>query len=124
MSILINHGSNIGEPGEGWTNTLQQARETAQRWYDGMVKDGIRDVVMLDEVERSDARWRFKFQHTVTGVVVALSTHGVDNLGAYEKQHIFTPRVYWAGSSSATPELTDWAAEGYEPVQTWRESAQ
>jgi len=122
MSILINPGSRIGEPGEGWTNTLEQARKYAQRRYDGMLEEGIQDVVMLDEVEPREGRWRFKFKHTVTGVVVDYETHGIDDLEAYEKKNIFTPRVYWNGCSSSSPELTDWARDGYEPVQTWRPS--
>jgi len=122
MSILINPGSRISAPGEGWTNTFEQARKYAQRWYDGMLEEGIQDVVMLDEVEPVEGRWRFKFQHTVTGKAVDFETHGIDNLEAYEAQYIFTPRVYRNGSSCSTPGLTDWAREGYEPVQTWRET--
>jgi hypothetical protein len=49
-----------------------------------------------------------------------LEHHGIDDLQAYEKQHIFTPRVYWDGSSCANPKIEDFAAEGFEPVITYR----
>lgn len=120
MNLLINPGSGPIQDGADWTNTYEQARANAEEWYARMVKDGIRDVKLLDEYEERDGRWCFKFRHQVTGVVVELETHGIDNLDAYEKRFIFMPRVYWWGSSSSVPELEQWAAPGFEAVQTFR----
>jgi hypothetical protein len=90
------------------------ARQLAYRWLETMRREGIADVQMvtMDDTER-DGRWTFTFRHTVTGVEVELETHGVDDVDAYKRQHIFEPRVYWQGSSSANPELSDFAAPGY-----------
>lgn len=118
--MIINPGSGPIKSGEGWTNTLSGAMTEALRWYDGMLMKGFTDVVMLTEPEERDGRWVFGFRHEVTGVVVELETHGIDDVEAYEKAHIFAPRVYWNGCSTSTPRLEDWKADGFEPVRTYR----
>jgi len=123
-AIMINPGSHIGEPGEGWTNTLENARAEAERWLSQMRDDGICDVELLDLAIENEGRWTFSFRHTVTGVVVELATHGIDNVEAYEKQHTFTPRIYWNGSSTSNPELEHFAAPGFEAVKTFTEGEQ
>lgn len=121
MSLLINPGSHIGEPGEGWTNTYPTALATAQEWLSHMAAEGLSDVELLpSEDTPREGRWTFWFHHKVTDVAVALETHGIDDVDAYEKRHIFTPRVYWNGSSTGSPELENFRAEGFEPVQTYR----
>jgi hypothetical protein len=122
MSILINPGSRISEnEGDGWTNTYEGAIAEAGRWHQRMVDDGFgQDVELLlqdDPIER-DGRWVFQFRHRVTGVVVELETHGIDDIDAYMRRHIFGARVYWNGSSCSNPQLDDWAAPGF--VQTFR----
>ena len=122
MTILINPGSGpVTEQGEGWTNTYEGAIAEAERWHQRMVDDGFgHDVELLsqdDPIERG-GRWVFHFRHRVTGVVVELETHGIDDMDAYMRRHIFGARVYWNGSSCSSPELDDWAAPGF--VQTFR----
>jgi hypothetical protein len=85
-----------------------------------MRADGLVDVEIRDEAKTRDGRWVFTFVHRVTGVSVELETHGVDNMKAYKAEHIFPPRIYWNGSSSANPKLDDWSAPGFEPVCTFR----
>jgi hypothetical protein len=85
-----------------------------------MHADGLTGVTLLDGGEdRGDGRWEFSFRHEVTGVSVCLETHGIDNLDAYQRQHLFTPRIYWNGSSCANTELEDFAAPGFTPVRTF-----
>jgi hypothetical protein len=119
--VVMNAGSEVaGERGEGWSNTVETARETAARWLRQMHEEGMAEVVLLPgELER-DHRWCFRFRHTVTGAEVELETHGIDDMAAYERQHIFDPRVYWHGSSSGTPQIEDFGAPGYRVHQTFR----
>jgi hypothetical protein len=120
--VIINPGARLGaaQAAQGWSNTYATARATAETWLRRMRGEGIADVelVAADETER-EGRWTFTFRHTVTGTDVELETHGIDDVTAYERQHIFAPRVYWHGSSSANPSLEDFAAPGY--VMTFRE---
>lgn len=121
--LLINSGSRVGAAvdAQGWTNTPAGARAAAETWLAKMRAEGIADVELLDvdpARQQDNGRWLFEFRHTVTGVVAELETHGIDDLDAYRRQHKFEPRVYWRGSSSSTPELSDFAAPGY--VATFR----
>lgn len=118
--LIINPGSGGIEPGcDGWTNTAEGAHKEAARWLANMHGAGMRDVELLPQWRYRDGRWVFRFRHAVTRVVVELETHGIDDLDAYRRDH-FYPRVYWNGSSTGDPELEDFAAEGFEPVRTWR----
>jgi hypothetical protein len=117
--LIINPGSRIGEPGSGWTNTCEEARAEAGRWLDRMHADGMTDVELLDGSKEEEGRWVFSFRHAVTGIVVKLMTHGIDNVQAYEREHIFTPRVYWNDSSISEPELEHFAAPGFKAVRTF-----
>lgn len=126
MTFIINPGSGaVAQNGNGWTNTYERAYEEAQRWLAQMRDEGITDVTIdVREQEPREGRWRFGFRHAVTGVVVYLETHGIDNTKAYEADgHIFGSRVYWRGSSSSNPDLSDWKADGYEPVLTYRRAS-
>lgn len=121
MTIIINPGARLGdaEAAHGWTNTFATAHATALEWLAKMHADGLVDVDICgaDATER-EGRWTFTYRHTVTGVKVELETHGIDDVEAYKRQHIFEPRIYWNGSSSANPSLEDFAAPGY--VMTFR----
>jgi len=117
--MIINPGSRIGEPGEGWTNTSETARSHAADWLTKMHADGMTDVELLDGVTECEGRWVFAFRHAVTGTVVKLEMHGIDNVQAYEKKHLFAPRIYWDGSSTSNPELEHFAAPGFAPVRTF-----
>jgi hypothetical protein len=121
--LLINPGSTLplAEAAIGWTNTHDQAKKYAYTWfYKPMQEQGFTDIEVTDTGEETEGRWKFIFKHTVTGVEVELETHGIDDLEAYEKQFIFTPRVYWNGGSSSNPELEDFKADGFSPVMTYR----
>jgi hypothetical protein len=120
MTVLINPGSHIGEPGNGWTNTEATARAEAERWLARIHADGMTDVELLDGATEREGRWEFGFRHKVTGTCVKLETHGIDNMAAYERERIFTPRVYWNGSSTSNPELEHFAAPGFVAVYTFR----
>jgi hypothetical protein len=120
MTLIINPGSRIGKPGNGWTNTAATALAHAKDWLTRMHAEGMADVELLDgEIER-EGRWTFTFRHAVTGKTVELEMHGIDDVPAYEREHIFAPRVYWNGSSTANPELDDFATPGFEVVRTFR----
>lgn len=123
-SLIINPGARIGQPGNGWTNTLAKARAEAGEWLSRMHAEGMTDVVLLGDAEDTgDGRWRFTFRHAVTGTAVHLDTHGIDDLDAYRRQHLFDPRVYWNGSSTAEPRLEDFAAPGFVLVRTFAPEA-
>jgi hypothetical protein len=119
MTLLINPGSHIGEPGTGWTNTVEKARTEAEGWLAQMRADGFADVELLDGETESEGRWVFTFRHAVTGVTVDLETHGIDGMAAYTKEYIFGPRIYWNGSSCSNPELEHFAAPGFTAVRTF-----
>lgn len=117
--LIINPGSEVGEPGNGWTNTEAEARAEAGRWLATMHAEGLADVELLDGCTEREGRWAFRFRHKVTGTVVELETHGIGDIEAYQREHIFTPRVYWRGDSSAEPKLEDFAAPGFAAVRTF-----
>lgn len=118
--MIINPGSQLPANPRGWTNTFDRAVQYANEWHDRMRKEGFgQDVRMLPGAGFIDGRWEFTFYHQVTKVRVKLETHGIDDLEAYRKQAIFDPRIYWNGSSSSEPQLSDFAAPGY--VMTFRE---
>lgn len=122
--VIINPGSGgVAAQGDGWANTAEGAQREAQEWLERIHAEGMTDVELLPEVTESGGRWTFSFRHQITGTVVTLETHGIDNLDAYRKEHIFAPfgpRVYWRGDSSAEPKLEDFAAQGFVAVRTFR----
>lgn len=105
--------------GEGWSNTVETARETAARWLRQMHEEGMAEVVLLPGETVHSNRWCFRFRHTVTGVEAGLEVHGINDLVAYEKQHIFTPKTYWCGSSVGNPKIEDFLAPGFRVHQTF-----
>ncbi|MFI6302135.1 hypothetical protein ACIBCH_09705 [Amycolatopsis thailandensis] len=121
MTVFINPGSQIGETGEGWTNTFVGAKAEAERWLSQMHNDGLREVELVawDENE-NEGRWKFWFEHFVTKARVELATHGIDNYDAYMKGRVFGPRVYWNGSSCSMPTIEDFAAPGFRVLQTFQ----
>lgn len=122
MTLIINPGSGpVHIDGPGWTNTYGTALVNARRWLDTMKERGFRDVVMLPtSAAPTDGRWTFTFRHNLTRAEVTLEIDGIDNMAAFEKQHIFGTRTYWNGSSCSEPSLDDFAAEGFEKVVTFR----
>lgn len=121
MALIINPGSSIGQQQEGFTNTHKQAKIHAYEWfYKPMLKQGFTDITVVDTKEENDGRWKFIFKHDITGKEVELEVHGIDNMDKYTDKYIFTPKVYWNGSSVSDPELEQFADEGYEPVMTFR----
>lgn len=113
--MIINPGSGPIRDGNGWTNTEHRAQQYADEWLRRIVADGIVGVTLDPERawDRENGRWKFRFRHAITGVVVELEHHGIDNLDAYSRANIFTPRVYWNGSSSSDPSAEDWLAPGF-----------
>jgi hypothetical protein len=127
MTLIINPGSGpVAESGSGWTNTEGQARVEAERWLAMMREDGITHIELSPTVDPGyePGQWAFSFRHTVTGVIVRLVTHGIDDTEAYRRDgHIFEPRVYWNESSTGNPEVEQWAAPGFEVIKTFRRSS-
>ncbi|RSN65448.1 hypothetical protein DMH01_03465 [Amycolatopsis sp. WAC 04182] len=121
MTVFINPGSHIGETGEGWTNTFKGAKAEAERWLKQMHEDGLLDVVLAtwDETEM-DGRWKFEFEHTVTKKRVTLETHGISDIETYCKRRIFSPKVYWDGSSCGAPEIEHFAAPGFQVLKSFK----
>jgi hypothetical protein len=118
--LIFNPGSKIGAmTGAGWTNTVETARAMAVQLLAEMHEEGMTEVVLLPGEEEHEHRWRFHFRHSVTGIEVVLETHGVDDVPAYEREHIFPPRVHWGGSSTAIPSIEDFAAPGFRVHQTF-----
>lgn len=114
--LILNAGSTIGTPSNGWTNTFEKAVEHAQEWLRMMNNNGIRDVRIVSNTPADGGRWDFVFMHDITGKCATLSAHGIDNLEWYMEQNTFHPRVYWNGSSTANPKIQDFLADGYEIV--------
>jgi hypothetical protein len=117
--MIVNPGSGPIAAGKGWVNTYEGARPSATAWHAEMLSTGMEVDLLLPGEKLDDGRWMFGFRHRVTGVVVELTTHGIDNLDAYRKERVFDPRVYWNGSSSADPKLEDWAAPGFRALRTY-----
>lgn len=120
MTLIINPGSRISPEADGWTNTRPQAAIYAFEWAKRMRAEGFQDIEVVDTGIENEGRWLFTFRHEVTEVTVKLEQHGIHPLDAYEKQCVFTPRVYWNGSSCANPQLDDFAADGFVPVKTFK----
>lgn len=123
VELIVNPGARLGntDAAQGWTNTWEQALAVARDWLAKMVRDGFGadiELVTTEPTEPEDGRWRFTYRHKVTGTTATLDTHGINDLDAYERQHLFAPKVYWNGSSCSDPELANFAAPGY--VQTYR----
>ena len=120
MTLIINPGSRLGPDGDGWTNTYETAHKKAVEWLATMYEKGMTDVALLPDVRETEHRWVFTFRHAVTGVDVTLQIDGIDNVDTYCERYTFTPRAYWNGSSLSEPDLDDFAANGFEPVRTYR----
>lgn len=119
MTLIINPGSNVGDSRDGWTNTEAGARKEAESWLTGMHFEGMTDVELLPGCRESDGRWVFSFRHSVTGKTVELETHGIDDIDAYCKRYVFSPKVYWGGSSLGQPEIEHFAATGFAVRKTF-----
>ena len=125
MNLIINPGSgDVGTQGEGWTNTRDQSKINAyEQFYKPMIEEGFTDITVKDTKQYREGRWVYEFTHDVTGKTIELEMHGIDNMEAYMKEHIFGTRIYWNGSSSSNPELEQFAEEGFVPVKTFRKKS-
>ena len=110
--MLINPGSRISEPGEAWTNTYEIAQATARYWLTTMHANGMTDVELLDGTREREKLWVFTFRHAVTGTTVELETRHRQHGGLRTPVRLHA-KVYWNGSSTANPELDDFAAPGF-----------
>jgi hypothetical protein len=55
--------------------------------------------------------WLFHFIHSVTKKIATLEIHGFTNKQC--KEFMFMPRIYWNGSSSGIPEISDWLGKDF-----------
>lgn len=108
--LIINPGS------ENRGGTLEEARIIAKEYLDQIHKEGYTEVEMT-ELEHDDY-FNFLFKHKVTGKGVELNTHGFTREECEE--FMFTPRIYWNGSSCSSPKIEDWLTDGYEPFITYK----
>lgn len=115
MTVLINPGSRVPDV----DNTYERAQQYAREWLNRMTSEGFGDIEFIDTGEECEGRWLFLFRHKVTGVQVKLEQHGVAEDTV--RNLIFAPRVYWNGSSSAVPNMDNFAAPGF--VITFRREA-
>ncbi len=123
--MIVNPGADIAgaETGQGWSNTVETARATAGHWLHLMHEAGMDEVSLLPGEEEHEGRWCFRFRHAVTGAEVCLETHGIDDVDAYEHEHVFTPRTYWRGSSIGEPAIEDFAVPGFRVRRTFAAEA-
>jgi hypothetical protein len=106
MGTIINAGSkNKG-------GNLEQATKNAKEWLDSIHESGISEVSMSFEGQLEDGDYVFRFKHWVTGKENTLEIHGFTREEC--SKFIFSPRVYWNGSSTANPEIKDWIADGFK----------
>ncbi len=103
--LIINPGSHV----EG--GTVEQARINAQPFLDGIHKMGMGEVSIDPDPVYDDGRWTFVFRHPATGKTVLLQTHGLTDEECWKR--LFIPRIYWDGSSTAEPQITDFLPDGW-----------
>ena len=106
MAFIINAGS------QNKGGTLEQATRNAEQWLTNIHAEGFCDVKMEYVGQQSDGDFVFHFTHAVTGKVATLETHGLTK--EQEDTFIYRPRVYWNGSSTADPQISDWLADGFD----------
>ena len=107
--MIINPGSEVTG------GTYKDAREEAERLLECMTgdRDGLTDIVLLDEYREDDGRFEFTYKHTITGKTGTWNITGLEQ-NYKEKGYIFHPRIYWNGSSCSNPEWTDFLTDEYE----------
>lgn len=105
MGMIINAGS------ENKGGTLKQATLNAEKWLSNIHSEGFKEVEMKFVEKLKDGDWLFHFTHPTTKKVATLMTHGFSDEEC--KRFIFSPRVYWNGSSTADPTIEDWLEDGY-----------
>lgn len=105
MTLIINPGS------ENKGGTLEEATKIAESFLKGCKEEGIEDVEFKHVEDNTTENFVFVFTHAVTGVEVELKTHGFSP--EQRDKFIFSPRVYWNGSSTANPQISDFLREGY-----------
>ena len=66
----------------------------------------------IHENRLSEGDWNFRFRHKITNKYIDLQIHGFTKKEC--DAFIFHPRVYWNGSSTAEPEITDWLTDEYQ----------
>lgn len=106
MGKIINAGS------ENKGGTFEQAKINAEEWLLFNHEEGFLEVEMQFVKQCKDGNFQFDFKHTVTQKVVSLVIHGFTEEEC--KKLMFDPRVYWDGSSSATPKIEDWLVDGFK----------
>jgi len=105
--FIINPGS------ETVGGTYESAKEEAERLLQCMFDNGITDVVLEDEYEEVEGRYRFTYKHTITGKTGEWDITGLEQ-NYKEKGYTFHPRIYWNGSSCSSPEWKDFLTDEYE----------
>jgi hypothetical protein len=103
--IVINPGS------ENKGGTLEQATINAQHWLNCIHEDGFSEVEMSFVEKYADGNFLFRFTHLITKKVATLEIHGFTDEEC--KRFVFSPRVYWNGSSTAIQKIEDWLDEGW-----------
>jgi hypothetical protein len=106
MALIINAGS------ENKGGTFEQAKKNAKAWLKSIHDEGFLEVTMSYIKRHDNGDWVFHFTHSTTKKVATLEIHGFTDEQC--KSFIFSPRVYWNGSSTADPQITDWLEDGFK----------
>jgi len=93
--IIINAGS------ENKGGTVHQAHLNAGKWLQNIHNEGFLEVNMVHDKEYKGENFLFNFIHSVTGKIAKLEIHGFTEEEC--KKFMFSPRVYWNGSSTDRP---------------------
>ncbi len=107
MMLIINPGSEV----KG--GTYEDARKEAERLLQCMKDNEITDVILLDDYTENDGMFLFTYQHTITKKTGTWEVSGLEH-NYKEKGFIFSPRIYWNGSSCSSPEWKDFLTDEYE----------
>jgi hypothetical protein len=102
--ILMNPGS------ENKGGTTAQAKRNAVKWLKRIHKE-FPEVIMNLKGKDDFGDWEFEFQHLITKKKAILAIHGFTKTEC--KNFTFKPRVYWNGSSTSEPSITDWLPRGW-----------
>jgi len=103
--VIINAGS------ENKGGTFEQALKNAKQWLRNIKREYPEVTMTTHKDICNDGDYNFKFTHKVTGKCIDLQIHGFTKKEC--EQFVFHPRVYWNGSSTADPEISDWLTDDY-----------
>lgn len=106
MEIIFNAGS------ENRGGTFEQAEKYAKELLDYIHNEGFLEVEMKFIEQLKNGNYLFHFIHSITKKIATYETHGFTK--EEWKKFTFPPREYWNDSSTGSPEIKDWLADGFK----------